>query len=271
MTNPATDKTMHRKIAASSPRLTAWAVLGAVGLGYLGIAFFTPRLLPDLSGGLQRATETTVMEVFADVNSLKLSLTKLELDVTSVRAEVSAQASQMQQISSQLAALGDEVRLAQTPAVVTTTSVNTQAQTGTDAGASKDADAGPLPVKVVNALPRVAATTETGSVNKAKTASKPILFWPAIVKPVPRPVGIQLATDPSVDGLRVTWGVLSQIHPKQLSHLKARYADPGMATNPNFDLIAGPIRSKTEARKLCKELAAQSVNCKVSEYRGAQL
>lgn len=265
MTKPITEKPMRRK-GNAAPYSAAWAILGVAGLGYLGVAFFAPQLLPDLSGGRQHATESTVMKVSADVESLKASMTKLELDISNVKNDVAAQASQTQQLSSQVTALDDKVRLAQAPAVTTTASAD-QATSGADAAPADDADGVPAPPKIINAAPRVGAPIETGSVDK-KTGSKPISFGAAVVKPEPHPYGIQIATDPSIDGLRVTWGALSQIHPEQLSRLKARYADVGTAGNPNYGLIAGPVKSKAEARKLCKELMAQSITCKVGDFRG---
>lgn len=264
MTKPATDKPMRPK-ANASPYSAGWAVLGVAGLGYLGVAFFAPHLLPDLSGGRQHAAETTVMKVSADVESLKASLSKIESDISIVKADVASQATQTEQLSSQVTALDDKVRLAQAPAVTTTASADQP--TGTDAAPVDDADGGPAPPKIINSTPRVGAPIETGSVDK-RTPNKPISFGTAVVKPAPHPYGIQIATDPSIDGLRITWGALSQIHPEQLSHLKARYADVGSAGNPSYGLIAGPVKSKAEARKLCKELLAQSISCKVSDYRG---
>ncbi len=283
MTKPATDRPMRRK-AGTPPNSIAWAVLGALGLGYLGVAFFAPQLLPDLSGGHSHVAESTVLKVSADVEGLKSSMTKLELDLAGVRAEVKDQAGQTQALGTQLTALDDKVRLMQPSAVTTTgdtkpqasADTGSQSQSGAEVPAfapaatpTQDAESGPAPAKIINS-PRVGAPIETGSVDSTGS-NKPISFGPAIVKPAAKVMGIQLATDPSVDGLRVTWGALSQIHSEQLSHLKARYADLGTATNPNFGLIAGPIKSKAEAKKLCKELSAQAVSCKVSEYRGEEL
>ncbi len=265
MSKPVTEKPMRRNTNAS-PYSAVWAVLGVAGLGYLGVAFFAPQLLPDLSGGRQHATESTVMKVSADVESLKASMTKLEVDISNVKNDVATQASQTQQLSSQVSALDDKVRLAQAPAVTTTASAD-QAPSSADAAPVDDADGGVAPPKIINAAPRVGAPIETGSVDK-KTSNKPISFGTAVVKAEPHPYGIQIATDSSIDGLRITWGALSQIHPEQLSRLKARYADVGTAGNPNYGLIAGPVKSKAEARKLCKELMAQSITCKVSDFRG---
>lgn len=270
MTKPATEKPGRRN-AGTRSYSTAWAVLGALGLGYLGIAFFTPQLLPDFSGGHQRVGETAVIKMSADVEGLKTSLTKLQLDVAGVKADVAAEAAQRQSLSAQVTALDDKVRLAQP-----TPTADAGTQPGSDvpafaSGAVKaeaPADA-PAPAKLINA-PRVGAPIETGSVDKPN-AEQPISFGPAVVKREPKLIGIQLATDTTIDGLRVTWGALSQIHAEKLGQLKARYADLGTATNPNFGLIAGPLKSKADAKKLCKELAAQSVSCKVSDYKGEEL
>jgi outer membrane murein-binding lipoprotein Lpp len=272
MTKPAIDKPSRRKPAAS-PQSATWVVLGALGLGYLGIAFFAPHLLPDFSGGRQHATDANVLKLSADIASLNAKLDSLDRDFHKVQENVKSQADQAQPMSAQLTVLDEKVRLAQNPQsnpALAAPTADASPPAAVDTGPAQDADASPAPPKIINSQPRVGAPIETGSVDK-KAAIKPIAFGPAVVKPEPKPVGLQIATDPSVDGLRVTWGALSQIHPEQLGHLKARYADLGTATNPSFGLIAGPVKSKAEARKLCKELAAASVTCKVSEYRGADL
>jgi hypothetical protein len=275
MTKPANDKPTRRK-ASSTPYATAWFVLGAAGLGYLGVAFFAPHLLPDLSGGrsTEHLAETTVMKMSTDVDGLKSSLMKLQLDIASVKADVAAQASQTQSLSAQLTALDDKVRLGPQQTSSSTDSAP-QATPNVPAFASgasqaEAVDGAAPPTKIINGSPQVGAPIVTGSVDKP-SGPQAISFGPAVVKPAPKPVGIQLATDPSIDGLRVTWSALAQTHADQLGRLTARYADLGNATNPNFGLIAGPVKSKAEAKKLCKELSAQSVSCKVSEFKGEEL
>ena len=53
--------------------------------------------------------------------------------------------------------------------------------------------------------------------------------------------------------------------------MQPRVTASGNAANPNFDLIAGPVKSRAEATKLCKALAAQNVPCKVGTYAGDTL
>ncbi|RUO97214.1 SPOR domain-containing protein [Hyphomicrobium sp.] len=274
MTKPAIEKPVRRKANPQSNSI-AWAVLGAAGLGYLGIAFFAPQILPDFSGGRAHQAETTVAKFSGEIESMQLSLRKLETDMDRVKSDVAAQANQTQSLSSQVSALDEKISTAQAPAAAPSPATADAAPQQPSAGfaglaaASGTDDAAPAPApKIINS-PRVGAPIETGSVNSGSGA--PIAFGPAVVKPTAKPVGIQIAQDPSVDGLRVTWGALSQIHPEELGRLKARYADIGTAAAPNFGLIAGPVKSKAEAKKLCKALAAQNISCKVSDYRGEEL
>ncbi|WP_045836292.1 hypothetical protein [Hyphomicrobium sp. 99] len=281
MTKTASDKPMRRPTGAT-PYAAIWFTLGGAGLGYLCVAFFAPHLLPDFSGGRlsERASETQVLQVSADVEYLKSSLTKLQADVESVKSDVSAQATQTLQLGSQLAALDEKVHAAptQTSALVQSSPPPTPDVPDFASGATQahveDAPAAPPPTKVINAspqpAPQVGAPIVTGSVTKS-TSADAISFGPAVVKPAPKPIGIQIATDASVDGLRITWSALAQTHPDQLGTLTAHYADLGTAANPNFGLIAGPIKSKADAKKICKELTAQSVSCKISDFKGAAL
>ena len=288
MTKTASDKPM-RKNTGATPYAAIWFTLGAAGLGYLCIAFLAPHVLPDFSGGRvaeRMLGETQLMKVSADVDGLKSSLEKLQIEVDSVKANAIAHQTQTDQLSAHLASLEDKVH-GQGPATTASTAqlppptpdVPDFASGASQAQAVAD---GPPPTKVINAAPQlgppvvapVGAPIVTGSISKGTqtaNAGDAISFGPAVVKPAPKPVGIQIATDSSVDGLRITWSALAQVHSDQLGTLSPRYADLGTAANPSFGLIAGPIKSKADAKKLCKELAAQSVSCKISDFKGAEL
>ena len=280
MTKTASDKPI-RRASGATPYAALWFTLGGAGLGYLCVAFFAPHLLPDFSGGrLAGGSEAQVMRVAADVEDLKSSLSKLQLDVDSVKADVSAQAAHTDQLSSKLAALDEKMQAPpmQTSALaepVPPPTPDVPDFSGAPQQHAEEAHDTPPPTKVINAAPAAPKVGEivTGSVNKSNKAAseEAISFGPAVVKAEPKPVGIQLATDRSVDALRITWSALAQLHGDTLGTLTAQYADLGTAANPNYGLIAGPIKSKAEAKKICKELAAQSVSCKISDFKGAAL
>jgi SPOR domain len=132
--------------------------------------------------------------------------------------------------------------------------------------------------KLINADTQLApggiaiGSLETGSVGApAKAASPVIAFGPAVVKPAPKPMGVQISSGASVDSLRLSWSLLADRHSDALKNLEARYLTSGNAENPAYDLVAGPIKTRAEAAKVCKALAAKNVPCKVGNFGGEAL
>jgi hypothetical protein len=268
-------------------------MLGALGLGYLGIAIFEPAWLGDLTPVSSRhdtETEEAMMNLSTDVAGLRSSMAKMQLDVATVKADVATQSSQTQQLGTQLSALEDKVRLGQTtissasvpsptsaaePTTPDASPSMSLSSMATAAAASASGTAKPTSkqAKIINAAPAESSSIVTGSVgaSKAKNAKSDVIsFGPAIVKPATKAIGIELASGPSVDGLRLSWSQLTE-HNNKLKNLTARYADNGDAANPTFNLVAGPVKSKAEAVRLCKELEAHYQTCKVGEFKGDEL
>jgi hypothetical protein len=263
--------------------------LGVLGLSYLGVALFEPAWLGDLTPVSVRQsanTQNLVTGLSADVADLRSSVAKLQVDLASVKGDVTSQADQTRQLGTQLSALEDKVRLGQT-----TVASADAPPTAPDAAALAAASAAPAaatpqkvtakpavqPAKIINAAPAQPAPIVTGSVEprgataKAKAAQPDVIsFGPAVVKAAPPAIGIEIASGPSVDGLRLSWSQISE-HNDKLKKMQARYAENGDFQNPNFNLIAGPVKSKAEAARICKDLQAHYVTCKVSEFKGTEL
>ncbi len=263
-------------------------MLGALGLGYLGVAIFVPSWLGDLTPVAGRAdsqradTEVAMTNLSVDVAGLHSSIAKLQLDVAAVKSDVQSQAGQTQLLGTQLSALEDKIRLGQTPVA---SAVEQAAPPAAEATPQDLAVAPPATstkpaaksAKIINKAQPQSAQIVTGSVDSSTGASQAtkasgdvISFGPAIVKPAGKPIGIQIGSGPSIDGLRSSWSQLADRSDK-LKKLKARYTDSGDAVNPNFNLIAGPLKSRAEAARICKELAVQQVSCKVGEFKGEEL
>ncbi len=102
-----------------------------------------------------------------------------------------------------------------------------------------------------------------------------VAFGPAQVKPAPGeatgPRGIQIATGPSVDDLRINWMLLSERHKEILGRLEPRFVPSTGASGPGFRLIAGPIENANAASRVCSELRARRVSCGVSAFGGEPL
>lgn len=116
-----------------------------------------------------------------------------------------------------------------------------------------------------------AASTPPAPVATPPAAAAPIAFGAPVVTPAPRNLGIQIANGSSVDALRLSWSLLSERHADSLKALEPRYT-AGSGDDPqSFDLVAGPIKSEAQARKVCKTLEARGVACRVGNFDGNAL
>jgi len=145
------------------------------------------------------------------------------------------------------------------------------------------------PSKIVNGQPADTASITTGSIPlpgtvmappspppAAPAATAPVpAFGPAVVTPAKQvpsaPHGVQLASGPSLDALRLSWVLLTERHGASLKGLEPRYVSGGDASGPSFDLIAGPLQSADDAARVCSALKAKKVACAVSPYTGNAL
>jgi hypothetical protein len=112
---------------------------------------------------------------------------------------------------------------------------------------------------------------ETGSVNPKPTV---IFGNPSVSRPAAAGgVGVRLGTGPSVDALRMTWGLVNERGKAALDNLEPRYmTSPGTTAGATaYDLVAGPLPSAAEAQRICDKLRAQKLSCNVASYGGNAL
>lgn len=103
-------------------------------------------------------------------------------------------------------------------------------------------------------------------------AVAPITFGPAVVKPAPKPFAVQLGQGASLEAIRLSWSLLAERNGDALRNLQPRYtATPAGDAGEVFDLVAGPVKSAADARKICKIMAARGIGCKVSPFGGNEL
>lgn len=109
---------------------------------------------------------------------------------------------------------------------------------------------------------------ETGSIAPDKSGA-PVAFGPAVVTPAPKPIGIQIASGSSVEALRLSWSLLSDHHADSLKNLQPRVI--GGAEGTGYDLVAGPLKSQAEAKKVCKALQSKNITCRIGSFEGDAL
>ncbi len=263
---------------------SAWAFAAAAAVAYLSVVVLRPDLVARV--------EPAGMSV-AEIESLRGDVDGLRREVADIRSTVTEAASQQKVIFERLAALGAPVNQAIPAAQPEGPPPGLRLDSAPVNGPiSPRADAAPLPpavepaskvadAKVLNGKPAL----ETGSVKPVPPAApapaaKPAAAAPAepppfgapVVTPAAKPVGVQIGSGASIDSLRLSWNLLSETHADKLKNLEPRYSlsvDNGAVV---YNLMAGPVKSEADAKKMCKALAAKAVPCKiVGEFGGAAL
>ena len=106
----------------------------------------------------------------------------------------------------------------------------------------------------------------------AGVAAAPIAFGAPTVKAEPKPFAVQLASGTTIDSIRLSWSLLADQHSDALRNLQPRVTATGTeAAGQTFDLLAGPIKSAADAKKICKALAARGTDCRVAAFAGEGL
>lgn len=132
----------------------------------------------------------------------------------------------------------------------------------------------------IDIKPNTTATIETGSVGEETAQAKPatasaqaapITFGSAVVTRATTPsIGIRLTAGPSVDALRLSWGLMSERHGVELGNLEPRYVVGGPPSAP-YALVAGPVKSNAEAKALCDSLVRKGIPCSIDSFAGNAL
>ncbi len=143
------------------------------------------------------------------------------------------------------------------------------APTATAKTAPKKVAALAKPKPAPKPIAKAPAKITTGSIGRA--ATKPITFGPAVVTRATRPIGVRIATGPSVDSLRLSWNALADRHGASLKRLQPRYVTGIDATGLTYDLIAGPFNTANEASQVCARLHANGARCALGEFTGNAL
>ena len=300
-----------RKTPLFTPYVVVWAMFGALSFGYLSILALAPEWLEDLRPSGMTADpqnnqgQRAAARLASDVNGLQNSVAQIQLDLAQIKTDLETQSDRGKSVEGKVGAI--EQKLTPNPAIEAAAPQAVPAETPVPAAAavatgdapqqtssvatttlttSEIATAIAAPVNdpvvsetaaqptVLNAAPPApAAALETGSVNKApKTAgADAISFGPAIVKPAAKPLGVQISSGASVDSLRLSWSLLSDKHGDTLKNMQPRVVASGDEANPSFNLVAGPVKSRVEAAKVCKALAARNVPCKIGAFAGEAL
>lgn len=285
-----------------TPYVFGWIMAGTAATGYFAILLTAPDLLEDfapsdvyISEPQNNQGQRAAARLASDVRALRDSIAQVQLDLSKVKTDVASQGERERTLTAQLVALEKKLSATESARAIETAIPRdpSQSHAGTpaphetietaepppaapNAAPQQEASGSPQQPKLINADTLVTTVPlETGSVTTAARAvAKPgdaISFGPAVVKPAAKPIGVQISSGASVDSLRLSWSVLADRHGDTLKNLQARYVESGDPAAPNFDLIAGPIKTKSEAARVCKALAAKNIPCKIGDFAGDAL
>ena len=285
-----------------TPYVFGWIMAGTVATGYFAILLTAPDLLEDLApGGIyisepqDNQGQRAAARLASDVRALRDSIAQVQLDLSKVKTDVANQGDRERTLTAQLGALETKLSAAESARAIETATPRDPSRPPAGASAPHDAietiapppaadkaapqqeaSGSPQQPKLINADTLVTSVPlETGSVTTAAKAvaksGDAISFGPAIVRPAAKPIGVQISSGSSIDSLKLSWSLLADRHADALKNLQARYVETGDPAAPNFDLIAGPNKSKSESARVCKALAAKNIPCKVGDFAGDAL
>ncbi len=117
--------------------------------------------------------------------------------------------------------------------------------------------AAPVPVPSPVAAPAPAAASSTPEANDSTA--------------IRTEFGVDLAGDPSIDGLRSRWQQLRAQHGPVLEGLRPVVAIQEGGGGLELRLVAGPLSNANAAARLCATLTLAGVNCKPTVFDGQRL
>lgn len=271
--------------------LLLWSLVGIVALTYLVVLVARPELVtfgpgdtliaPPESNEGQRAMAKSL----AELQSLRNGLTQAQLDIAKLKAELDNQDGQGKRVAERLTAI--EVRLAAADEAATKRLAEAKpapipeqegepATSGTVAPADKAAKstaAGAAAPKLLNGSTKPAGVVETGAIDAPAKPTKADAgaFGTAIVSPAKPAIGLKISSGPSVDALRLSWSLLAERHGDALKDLTPRYQEGAANPDAPYELLAGPVASSADARRICKTLQKRGIPCEIGAYSGNAL
>ncbi len=271
----------------AGPYLAAWAVLAALALGYMAVLLLQPEWTGTMTTQSLRsepapppAPPPLVQQLTREVDGLRRTVADLQRELSYIKTSTTLlqEANAARQAADQETSLQDRAAaLEAEPAAAQAGTIQPKALAAAAEPARREAPkpaaaAPPEPAKakkkvvVLNAKPaekpKLPEALETGSLQPVEQPR--ITFGPPTVTPAAEEaVAIHLDAGPSLDALRLRWGVLHDRHQSALSRLEPRYLTGGTMESPSYQLLAGPVASREEAARICALLRARRVPCSV--------
>jgi SPOR domain len=286
----------------------SWTVLALLALAYMITLATNPSILgnwtPERSTPETNEGQRAAARFATDLSGLRQSFGDIQREMAALNSSVQAGTSRDKEMLERISILEERIKPqavveAAAPAAppAPKTAVQRQAEARAQKIAEKAATVGTAPAAaetaaataeasqsrfvVLNAPALPANSIATGSIQAPPAQGVPAppaasqasaAFGPGAIKAAAAPsgpAGVEIASGPSLDSLRLNWSMLAERHAPQLKNLEARYTSAG--EGQPYQLIAGPVASTDEAKRVCAQLQAKRVACRVTSFGGNAL
>jgi hypothetical protein len=248
-----------------------WAVLASLALGYLAILAVRPDIAELLIIGSGNTApegnrgQRAAAKALAELEAMKRALSDVQEQLDGLKRE------QAERQAREWELIGRLAELERTSARVVEADAIARRRRGDKDPAKPTVLAGnhvqgtvedrPMKVRVAplsTAISQGAATTASGVKVSVGTGLQPAAL------------GVEIASGPSIDALRLSWQMLQDANSAHLQALEPRFVE--MRSDPaSYALLAGPIATSEEAVKVCERLRAKKVACSITTFSGQPL
>jgi hypothetical protein len=248
-----------------TPHVLLFMGMAALSLAYLTFVGMRPDLVamwrakPNDAQAAIVETQRNVERALADLDPIKQGVGEMKMEVDNMRTGMQEAMERDRLLLAKVETLERAAAQASEKVAVAPIAKKPEKQVvakAPDVVPTAVATAAPKPAAAP--APKQAGAIETGSIEQQKAA--------ASAKPAP--VGVLLATGPSVDALRLSWSIINDRHGAAVKDLHPRYVVSGKADQRTYGLVAGPLETVADAKAMCKTMTENGVACEVSQYRG---
>ncbi|MEZ5851858.1 MAG: SPOR domain-containing protein [Hyphomicrobiaceae bacterium] len=244
-----------------------WGLMAMAALGYLMALSFRPDAIASLFRGdpehlAQQRNDGrhSITSLVTELTRTRSAVARIEQDLADTRAtlvdrdrRVAALEAKLSAAEARIDAGHDQAQPPQSAAAPGHTGGNSR-----DQNTSKGSD------KRDTVAEATKSTWETSSIKPTQPKAKE-------QAPVSgRSFGLGLGTGPSLDALRLSWQLLQDRHPGELSGLQPRYIRSERRPF-TYRLVVGPVHSSEQARKVCDSIKLPKAGCSILTYSGKPL
>jgi SPOR domain len=275
--------------------LLTWGLMATGALAYLGSLAWQPdgvgTTSPQLAAAESQSQPDPALETtnraLAEIDTVQRSVSEIQRDVRQLKETVQQQEAQGKVVQTRLDTL--EQRTAP-PEVPVAAAVPPAKQKVADKAKVHIRTAEPRqPTRVITTIegPKPPGEIAPAPIETGSIAQAPIMFGDAVVTtagssavttvsaPARAPAksnkyAVQLGAGPSLDAIKLSWNLLMERHAGQLGALQPHVVAP-RNSGGLYRLVAGPLPSRAEADKVCKDMGVGRNRCFATVLSGEPL